>query len=268
MPNDIDIVMVDPNEINGEGLRRILVEHGFRTVELYRSAGEIDPERMVSRSKAVGIVTAATDALALEICIDLHARWPGVKILIMAYSCRSQLVADAFRGGADGYVSRDISCAGLAETLKLIALGEKMIPSQVVFDLTAPRTDPAWNQIGTRIADAHVSEREIEILQGLIAGEPNKVISRRLGITEATVKVHVKSILRKLNVMNRTQAAIWGVSRGLEAHERPHAEVPFAGEMASLHHLAIAGPQVPLHCGVPDFGSGHSIHNGDGKGRS
>ena len=68
------------------------------------------------------------------------------------------------------------------------------------------------------MADVNLSEREIEILRCLILGYANKVISRRLDISEATVKVHVKAILRKLRVSNRTQAAIWAVKRGLEAH--------------------------------------------------
>src|SRR3546814_5032995 len=61
------------------------------------------------------------------------------------------------------------------------------------------------------IADVNLSEREVEILRCLILGYANKVISRRLDISEATVKVHVKAILRKLRVSNRTQAAIWAV---------------------------------------------------------
>jgi two-component system nitrate/nitrite response regulator NarL len=61
----------------------------------------------------------------------------------------------------------------------------------------------------------NLSDREIEILKCLVAGEANKVISRRLLITEATVKVHIKAILRKLHAINRTQAAIWAVVRGL-----------------------------------------------------
>lgn len=60
-----------------------------------------------------------------------------------------------------------------------------------------------------------LSERELEILRCLVDGDSNKRIANRLNITEATVKVHLKSILRKTHVMNRTQAAIWGLQRGL-----------------------------------------------------
>jgi two-component system nitrate/nitrite response regulator NarL len=63
-----------------------------------------------------------------------------------------------------------------------------------------------------------LSEREIEILQCLVEGNSNKVIANRLRITEATVKVHLKSILRKIDVSNRTQAAIWALNQGFSAH--------------------------------------------------
>jgi DNA-binding CsgD family transcriptional regulator len=67
-------------------------------------------------------------------------------------------------------------------------------------------------------ASIPLSNREEEILERLIAGAPNKVIARDLGITEGTVKVHVKSLCRKLGALNRTQAAIWGqVSRSVPA---------------------------------------------------
>ena len=62
---------------------------------------------------------------------------------------------------------------------------------------------------------AHLSGRELEILRHLANGEPNKVIANDLDITEATVKVHVKGILRKIGAANRTQAAIWAIHNGL-----------------------------------------------------
>ena len=64
-----------------------------------------------------------------------------------------------------------------------------------------------------------LSEREIQILDGLVKGHANKVIARTCDITEATVKVHMKSILRKIRVTNRTQAAIWALANGRVAGE-------------------------------------------------
>jgi two-component system nitrate/nitrite response regulator NarL len=64
-----------------------------------------------------------------------------------------------------------------------------------------------------------LSERETQILDGLVKGHANKVIARTYDITEATVKVHMKSILRKIQVANRTQAAIWALEHGYSTEE-------------------------------------------------
>jgi two-component system nitrate/nitrite response regulator NarL len=64
-----------------------------------------------------------------------------------------------------------------------------------------------------------LSEREAQILDGLVKGHANKIIARTCGITEATVKVHMKSILRKIQVANRTQAAVWALEHGHSAHQ-------------------------------------------------
>ena len=70
---------------------------------------------------------------------------------------------------------------------------------------------------GPSVRNHHsLSEREVRILDGLVKGHANKVIARTCGITEATVKVHMKSILRKIRVDNRTQAAIWAMENGYE----------------------------------------------------
>ena len=70
-----------------------------------------------------------------------------------------------------------------------------------------------------------LSEREEQILKGLVKGLSNKIIARKLDIAEATVKVHMKSILRKIRVANRTQAAVWALERGygVDANRHPPA---------------------------------------------
>ncbi len=93
-------------------------------------------------------------------------------------------------------------------------LGEKVFPTHLAALLvngvanTVPANIPPDNSFG-------LSEREMQILQCLVQGDSNKLIANRLSITEATVKVHMKSLLRKINVSNRTQAAIWALNNGL-----------------------------------------------------
>lgn len=84
------------------------------------------------------------------------------------------------------------------------------MPSEVAY--AARNADAAPNVSATQV----LSEREVLTLRYLLMGHPNKVIAKRLEISEATVKVYVKAILRKLRVSNRTQAAIWAVNAGME----------------------------------------------------
>jgi two-component system nitrate/nitrite response regulator NarL len=86
-----------------------------------------------------------------------------------------------------------------------------------------------------------LSSREIEILKRLVHGEPNKQISRRLDISETTVKVHVKAILRKIRVSNRTQAAIWGLDNLFGAN----------GACASSDSTPAAPDPSPVYNGLP-----------------
>ena len=65
-----------------------------------------------------------------------------------------------------------------------------------------------------------LTEREEQVLRGLVKGHSNKVIARNCGVAEATIKVHIKSLLRKLRVANRTQAAIWALEQGYCANAR------------------------------------------------
>src|SRR3546814_4784227 len=112
-----------------------------------------------------------------------------------------------------------MSCEPLGSALRLVAHGEKVIPSQIDEALA----DPVWRNgaraLDTRKLDLNLSDREVEILRCLVTGDANKIIARSLDITEATIKVHIMAILSNLRVMNRPQPAIWAVTRGLHQDE-------------------------------------------------
>ena len=97
--------------------------------------------------------------------------------------------------------------------MQLAELGETVFPTYlagILIDEDLERKAlrlPADNDCG-------LSDREIETLQSLLHGESNKLIARRLRITEATIKVHMKSVMRTIKVSNRTQAAIWAYTHG------------------------------------------------------
>lgn len=100
-------------------------------------------------------------------------------------------------------------------TLHLVAMGERVLPPQLADELQSRPTLTDALEVERPVDAASLSDRELEILRWLIMGCPNKVISKRMEISEATVKVHVKAVLRKLRVKNRTQAAIWAANHGM-----------------------------------------------------
>jgi two-component system nitrate/nitrite response regulator NarL len=137
----------------------------------------------------------------------------------------------AFRAGANGYFVDIMTCDVFTKSMELVIMGETIFPPAflsfvldpegALLGEAAPRGEN--NQampIRTKDTFApQLSTREKLILRCLIEGDSNKCIARKINIAEATVKVHVKAILRKIRVQNRTQAAIWGMNN--EALTRP-----------------------------------------------
>lgn len=107
-------------------------------------------------------------------------------------------------GPLSGVLTYDLSADAFVQSLRLICAGERVFPH----NLALGRKNPA----PPRVADIRLSPREKEVLSRLVEGHSNKMIARHLGMTEATAKVHLKSLLRKIGVENRTQAAIWALS--------------------------------------------------------
>jgi two-component system nitrate/nitrite response regulator NarL len=155
------------------------------------------------------------------------------KIALIGGQSDLAFVIAASSAGVDGFCSVTSSHQVLIKSLELIMLGEKVLPSAVV-DTFLGQAPQAHSTIGDRAEretlDPRVSKlspREAEILQSLMGGDPNKVIARKLDITEATIKVHVKAILRKIGVANRTQAAMWAA--GNLANVAPASEIMSGG---------------------------------------
>jgi two-component system, NarL family, nitrate/nitrite response regulator NarL len=133
----------------------------------------------------------------------------GVKIVVLAHEANSLEMSPDEIALLSGILTYDLSAAAFVGALQLICSGERIIPRDL-----RPGRKPRVPSPGTgpRSDRVQLSPREKEMLSHLTAGDSNKAIARHLGITEATVKVHLKSVLRKIRVENRTQAAIWALA--------------------------------------------------------
>ncbi|MCB2051457.1 MAG: response regulator transcription factor [Novosphingobium sp.] len=141
---------------------------------------------------------------------------PNAKIAVLVEQFDMGRLIECFDAGANGYIVKTVNSQPLIAALRLVTLGQKVLPSELAEVLSKHNFNHAMpnRNLTNEMEVARLSSRERDVLCCLMAGYPNKVIARELDVCEATVKVHVKAILRKLDVCNRTQAAIWASTRG------------------------------------------------------
>jgi DNA-binding NarL/FixJ family response regulator len=126
----------------------------------------------------------------------------GARIALMSGTASREIAEEALAMGAAGFLPKTLAAKTLANAVRFMAMGEKYAP--VDFMTAAPAAEePARHPMADLL-----SVRELEVLEGLCVGKSNKEIARDLGVMEPTVKLHVKTLYRKIGVANRTQAAI------------------------------------------------------------
>lgn len=139
------------------------------------------------------------------------------KVVMLTVSDENRDLVNAVRAGADGYLLKDMEPEDIINRLVEALDGQMAIPERLGRALAiALRGD---NAVDRNQQFSSLTEREQEILQCLAGGLSNKLIGRELGIAEGTVKVHVKSLLRKLNFRSRLEAAVWAVENGVKGIE-------------------------------------------------
>ena len=210
-----------------EGIARILSAASFRTVASVSCVDDLSSNKLQSQPSLVLVVHAGDDfESAIEQIELLRERHPKARIAVVADHYRLNEMVSAFRAGANGYFIDVMTCDVFVKSIELVMMGETIFPPAFMlsildsdtdqFSKAEPRNDNdrAIAVTAERSTTQQLSPREKSIMQCLIAGDSNKSIARKIDIAEATVKVHVKAILRKIHVQNRTQAAIWGMNHG------------------------------------------------------
>lgn len=135
------------------------------------------------------------------------------RVVMFTVSDHEDDVVEALQSGADGYLLKDMEADEMVRQLRQAALG-RMVVSDSLTALLAEALRKQ-RQRGSVPDSRSLTQREREILRELAGGLSNKLIARKLDITEGTVKVHVKHLLKKLQLRSRVEAAVWAVQEGL-----------------------------------------------------
>lgn len=209
------VAIVGGNAIVREGLKGILADRGFSVVATTSDCTELAAATADLGSIDIVIIDTPSLAEGEAGCKVLRQALPDVRIVLLGDDFSVKATSEALAFGADGYLAKHISCEPLAWSLQLVAAGEKVVPSQTVNAMMVTNWHDPQPGAFSIPDDIQLSDREVGVLRCLTRGDGNKQISRELSITEATVKVHVSAIMRKVGALNRTQAAMWAVSRGV-----------------------------------------------------
>jgi two-component system nitrate/nitrite response regulator NarL len=224
--NQLTIVLVHPSRLFTEGLACLLKITHYDIVHQLSSFDNASFPADELKSKVLFIVGGRSSSEIVAIVRNIRSQLHSAYILVINAPTGPNDVLAALEAGADGYLRDAISSQTFVRVIELIVEDETILPPEFVKSLREPRDAPpeaacngdhdaedlsgnAAAKNEEQSAKVKLSAREGSILRGLVDGAPNKVIAQRLQITEATVKVHVKAILRKIRVKNRTQAAIW-----------------------------------------------------------
>ncbi len=153
----------------------------------------------------------------LEAVATVREARPETPVVILTGMQQPQMVREADRLGASGFVPKTISGASMVNALRLVLSGEKFLPSTILAAEAAEEEGMALDPTGVAARVAQLTPREKDILRHLARGGSNKEIARDLTLQEVTVKVHLKKVFRKLGVSSRVQAARLAWEAGLES---------------------------------------------------
>jgi len=211
----VRVMVVDDHELFRSGLRRLLEGEPALTVVADACSGEEAVERARALHPDVVVLDVnMPDMSGIEATKGILAVSPASAVLMLSISDAGEDVLGAVLAGASGYLLKDAPLPEIVAAIRAAAVGDAIIAPRVAGGLLARLRDrgPAAPPAPTA---PELSEREAHVLKLLVAGCDNAAIGEQLHLSPSTIKHHVSSILEKLGVENRIQAAVLAVRRGL-----------------------------------------------------
>jgi two-component system nitrate/nitrite response regulator NarL len=210
------VLVVDDHPLFRKGVMQLL---GMEpSIEVIGEAGSHAQALDLVRSREPDLILLDLNLKAesgLDVLAALKAEDPSRRVVMLTVSDAAEDLIGAIRAGADGYLLKDMEPEHLLDRVRAALAGETVIGEALAARLAvALRQEAQDTASGARRELAQLTEREREVLKCLADGQSNKRIARSLSITEGTVKVHVKNLLKKLSFRSRVEAAVWMAQQG------------------------------------------------------
>jgi two-component system nitrate/nitrite response regulator NarL len=212
------VLLIDDHALVRKGLEELLQSRG---IQVAASVGSGEEGLRRARELAADVIlldVKMPGMTGIETLKQLRAAGVLTPVVMLTMSQEDADLVAALRAGAQGYLLKDIEPEALVPALAAVVQGDKVVAQEMVGTLArlvGGEPAPEREVKRPRAPFADLTPRELEILGCLADGSSNKMIARELEITEGTVKLHVKAILRKLGVRSRVEAAVAAVEHGL-----------------------------------------------------
>src|ERR671930_189604 len=203
----VRIFLLDDHEVVRRGIAELLsAVPGF---EIVGEAGTVEQAlpRVLAAKPDVAVLDARLpDGSGIDVCRDIRSELPSTYCLILTSYDDQDAVLAAVLAGASGYVLKEVRTSGLVDAIRQAALGRSLIDPAVIAQVMSQVRE--GSPTDARLAS--LTEREREVLDLIADGLTNRQIGERLFLAEKTVKNYVSSLLGKLGMERRTQAAVYG----------------------------------------------------------
>jgi two-component system nitrate/nitrite response regulator NarL len=208
------VLLVDDHTLFRSGLETLLERHD---IEVIGTAGNGREGFMLARELLPDVVLLdmrMPEMSGLEVLSGLRTVGLKMFIVMLTTSNEEKDLVECLRSGASGYLLKDMEPSELVTALRDIVAGKTVVAPELAPVLARViQGDSVEEEPQESTPFDELTPRELEILCLLAEGQSNKVIARNLGISDGTVKLHVKAILRKLSVHSRVEAAVMAVER-------------------------------------------------------
>lgn len=201
----IKVMVVDDHPLVRVGIGAIINARPDMTVVAQAGTGEEAIELFQRNKPDVTLMDLRLPGKlgGVEAIAAIRTHSPDARFIVVTTYDGDEDIHRALEAGAQGYIIKGMPYQTLVTAVERVYAGKRFLPP------------PVADALASRMPDSDLSSRELEVLHLLVAGKTNKDIGHELGITEATVKSHVSTILMRLNVSDRTQAVVTALQRGL-----------------------------------------------------
>jgi DNA-binding NarL/FixJ family response regulator len=203
-PTQIRVLSVDDHALIREGIAALIAnQKDMRLVGEASNGREALEQFRLHRPDVTLLDLQMPEMNGIAALIAIRGEFPEARIIVLTTYAGDALCKRAMKAGAQAYILKGNVRKDLLDTIRAVRAGKKILHAEVAAELA------------THAADDALSEREIEVLSLIAAGNSNKLVADQLAISEDTVKGHVKSILSKLGVNDRTHAVTAALKRGI-----------------------------------------------------